>query len=339
MNYFKIYYNLTHNKHNNDNLTYSEAHHIIPKCMGGTDEPTNIVKLSLREHYLAHKLLCEMYPDSKPLAHALWMMTICTIGAMEHYIENNIFRSDGYLIKRTKAYQNNENIKISSREYEYARSHFKSLVIGVKRTKEQCEKISNATKNAMRTQEMIEKCKSNKGTHYYHNILTGEVKKWFPGDPEIDLSTYAWGRGPISKEQKNKLSSLKNLKKEYYYIEGLNIKYTKYIDYIKSVPENWTQRWVNSTNNKKLKNYIINAIRSFNLNTAYKYENKIAFNIPNRSKNSIIITPALYECCYNILLKFNDTDITEELARSIETNIENILKLNEKYLNLEKLSI
>jgi len=37
MNYFKIYYNLTHNK-NNDNLTYYEYHHIIPKCMGGTDD-------------------------------------------------------------------------------------------------------------------------------------------------------------------------------------------------------------------------------------------------------------------------------------------------------------
>jgi len=77
-----------------------------------------------------------MYPDSKPLAHALWMMTICTIGAMEHYIQNDLYRSDGYLIKRTKAYQNNEEVKISSKDYEYAKEHFTKLARGVKRTAE-----------------------------------------------------------------------------------------------------------------------------------------------------------------------------------------------------------
>jgi hypothetical protein len=36
---------------------YTERHHIIPKCIGGTDEPSNIVRLSAREHYIAHRLL------------------------------------------------------------------------------------------------------------------------------------------------------------------------------------------------------------------------------------------------------------------------------------------
>lgn len=39
---------------------YSERHHVLPKCMGGTDDSTNIVRLTAREHYIAHLLLCRM---------------------------------------------------------------------------------------------------------------------------------------------------------------------------------------------------------------------------------------------------------------------------------------
>lgn len=34
-----------------------ENHHIIPKCIGGTDDVNNLVNLTPREHYICHKLL------------------------------------------------------------------------------------------------------------------------------------------------------------------------------------------------------------------------------------------------------------------------------------------
>ena len=34
-------------------------HHIIPRHMGGTDDPTNLVELTVEEHALAHKKLYE----------------------------------------------------------------------------------------------------------------------------------------------------------------------------------------------------------------------------------------------------------------------------------------
>ena len=40
---------------------YYERHHIIMKSMGGTDEETNIVRLTPREHFLAHWLLWRIY--------------------------------------------------------------------------------------------------------------------------------------------------------------------------------------------------------------------------------------------------------------------------------------
>lgn len=39
---------------------YTERHHIIPRCFGGPDSPDNIVRLTGREHYVAHLLLYQM---------------------------------------------------------------------------------------------------------------------------------------------------------------------------------------------------------------------------------------------------------------------------------------
>jgi len=36
-------------------------HHIIPKHMGGSDDPSNIIELSVEEHAAAHKYLYEKY--------------------------------------------------------------------------------------------------------------------------------------------------------------------------------------------------------------------------------------------------------------------------------------
>jgi hypothetical protein len=35
---------------------YTEQHHIIPKCLGGTDDADNLVNLSAREHFVCHWL-------------------------------------------------------------------------------------------------------------------------------------------------------------------------------------------------------------------------------------------------------------------------------------------
>ena len=36
-------------------------HHIVPKHMGGTDDPSNLIELSIEEHAEAHKKLYEEY--------------------------------------------------------------------------------------------------------------------------------------------------------------------------------------------------------------------------------------------------------------------------------------
>lgn len=58
--------------------TYTEIHHILPKCMGGTNNKNNLVVLSAKEHIIAHILLSEMYPENKSLKYASLAMLAYT---------------------------------------------------------------------------------------------------------------------------------------------------------------------------------------------------------------------------------------------------------------------
>lgn len=42
-------------------------HHIIPKHMGGTDDPSNLIELTVEEHALAHKKLYEQHGKKQDL--------------------------------------------------------------------------------------------------------------------------------------------------------------------------------------------------------------------------------------------------------------------------------
>ena len=43
---------------------YYEKHHILPKCLGGTNDKTNITLITAREHFIAHMLLFKMHQHS-----------------------------------------------------------------------------------------------------------------------------------------------------------------------------------------------------------------------------------------------------------------------------------
>jgi hypothetical protein len=74
MDYKKIHDNLIERGKNRKLDGYVEKHHIIPKCMNGTNEPNNLVELTAREHFLVHWLLHEMYPENSDLRYAFWSM-------------------------------------------------------------------------------------------------------------------------------------------------------------------------------------------------------------------------------------------------------------------------
>ena len=43
----------------------THKHHIVPKHMGGTDEKSNLIELTIAEHAEAHRLLYEKYNQTQ----------------------------------------------------------------------------------------------------------------------------------------------------------------------------------------------------------------------------------------------------------------------------------
>jgi hypothetical protein len=74
MDYRQAYSRLIFRATEREVLGYVERHHIVPKCLGGTDAADNIVLLTAREHFLAHKFLTRMYPANKGVWYALIAM-------------------------------------------------------------------------------------------------------------------------------------------------------------------------------------------------------------------------------------------------------------------------
>jgi hypothetical protein len=102
MNYSN-HYNLLIERAKVRTLTsYKEAHHIFPKCLGGTDEPANLVNLTYREHYIAHLLLAKIHGG--PLWHAVNLMGRLKKYSNRHYERSRLEHSEmvSETNKRTK---------------------------------------------------------------------------------------------------------------------------------------------------------------------------------------------------------------------------------------------
>jgi len=78
MDYERIYHALIDRARDRFLHQYSERHHVIPRCMGGSDELVNLVRLTPEEHFVAHQLLVKMYPKERKLKFALQAMLMDT---------------------------------------------------------------------------------------------------------------------------------------------------------------------------------------------------------------------------------------------------------------------
>lgn len=75
MNYQNIYNQLIAKRQDILFEGYTEKHHIIPKCMGGTDLPENLVRLTAREHFIAHVILAKIYKTVQSIVYSANMMS------------------------------------------------------------------------------------------------------------------------------------------------------------------------------------------------------------------------------------------------------------------------
>jgi hypothetical protein len=138
MNYNKIYNQIVERAKNRMLEGYIEKHHIIPKCIGGTNDEINTIALTAREHFLCHLLLCEIYPDESKLKYALFLMSI------------------------GKQKNKNKHYKINNRLYERLKLEYALFLTGRKQSDKTKLKKSESMKNIWRNKtddEMTNKAK------------------------------------------------------------------------------------------------------------------------------------------------------------------------------------
>jgi hypothetical protein len=88
MDYASIYRRLMQRAFVRGLSGYAERHHVQPKCLGGTNDADNIVRLTPEEHYVAHQLLVKMHPGNIKLLRAAVMMTS---GTRNHQRGNKLY--------------------------------------------------------------------------------------------------------------------------------------------------------------------------------------------------------------------------------------------------------
>lgn len=109
MNYQKIYNQLITRRQNeilHENI-YGEIHHIVPKCLGGNNDKSNLVRLTAREHYIAHLLLAKI--------HNIFGLYSAVIFMQSGRIKNRKFKFNSRLYQKLReefAKKNSEHFQI-----------------------------------------------------------------------------------------------------------------------------------------------------------------------------------------------------------------------------------
>jgi hypothetical protein len=176
MDYQKIYNQIIERAKNRTLEGYSEKHHIIPKCMGGKNDISNIVKLTAREHFLCHWLLHEIYPDHRGLAFAFKAMCSFKISIRKFQYTP------------------------SSRAIEYATLISNKLRVGLKFSEEHRRKMGESRKGKYHSEEIKRKMKeTHKGKKH-----SEESKR------KMSESKIGKKRSPFTEEHKTKISEFQS---------------------------------------------------------------------------------------------------------------------------------
>lgn len=211
MNYQKIYYQLIQKRKTELFEGYGEKHHIIPRCMGGSNEAENLVRLTAREHFIAHILLVKIYPKNKKLNYAVWRLLNDKRGrkvtSRQYEIaRKNIASNNSCPEKRYKA-----SIKLKGRKFDEAWKEKISIAnSGRKLSNEHIERIREANLGRKLTDEHKEKLLlANLGSHKSDEtkLKISEKAKNRKASEETKLKISNSQKGKIvSEETRRKLS-------------------------------------------------------------------------------------------------------------------------------------
>lgn len=173
---------------------YHERHHIVPRCMGGTNDEDNLIDLFAREHFEAHRLLALENSDVQGLVYAWWRM--CHIPGSSK--RRNEITSEEYEEARKK---NNEALK--------GKNHPQ---YGTHRSEETKLKISNARKGKCLSDETKKKLSKS---HKKENLSEDTLKK---------MRESHIGKIPSEETVRKRADALRGRKRDLNYLHKMNCK-------------------------------------------------------------------------------------------------------------------
>lgn len=154
---------------------YCERHHIIPRCMGGNDEESNLIDLYAKEHYEAHRLLAEENPKNEKLTFAWWIMS-------------------------TKSSKTDGRYEVTAQEYELAK-----IALSEAQSKAKKEQFVNKENHPMFGKAHSEESKYKMSKAHCGKVLTEEHKRHI-GEALSGINNPCYGK-PKTQEQKLKQSN------------------------------------------------------------------------------------------------------------------------------------
>ena len=164
MNYQKIHDAIINRAKTRTLTGYKERHHIVPRCMGGDNSKSNLVDLTAREHFIVHKLLCEIYPDDKKLHDAIWCM-IHLVNKQNHSRDYVVSNREYEYFKKIRSTSLSKRMKGKNNPF-YGKTHTdenkkifrenaRKLHTGKKRTNETKKNISQGLLNSKKFHDAL----------------------------------------------------------------------------------------------------------------------------------------------------------------------------------------
>lgn len=211
---------------------YYEEHHIIPKCLSGSNDIDNLVLLTYREHFIIHWLLTKIHNSNK-LVYAF-----------------NSFNRDP-----------SRNGRITSKSYKYAREKFIQML---KESTEWKDKISktNSKKIWIKNNGKCKRIESNKIDQYISNgwqfgrIIT--KRKPHSKEAIINMKTAKRHKPIITPELRKKYAS--GSKGKRWINNGSKVlavpenKINEFLDKGWKLGSNIKRRWINNSIQSKFIN-------------------------------------------------------------------------------------
>jgi hypothetical protein len=210
MNYKKIYKNLIRTRkplQRSKKEGLFHRHHIVPKALGGSNKKENIILLTPKEHFVAHRLLAKCYknnPDKRFRMMCALKRFICfdfSLTPRQYEIIQREHAAAASQLQKNKIFTDEQKAKISQSLKEFYKNH-NGFFFGKKHSKQSLklmsekqrgqlnhgygkprpqhikEKISKTLTGVKKSPEHAAKIRARKLTQKEKNRISESITKW-----------------------------------------------------------------------------------------------------------------------------------------------------------------